>query len=401
MSHMPRIAIVGGSIGGLTAALVLRDLGCDVNVYERSTAELEARGAGIVLHPVTVRYFEERRHLDAARVSVSLPWLRFLDRDGSVAYEERTNYRFSSWNTLYRNLLACFDHNRYHLGHEMVDVEQDGRRARLRFANGATTSADLVVCADGVSSRSRAILQPHVAPRYAGYVAWRGTIPESELSPPTLRRLGDAITYHLTAEGHVLIYPIPGPSGELTPGRRTQGFVWYHNYADGDELHDLLTDRTGRRRDSSVPPGRMQDPHVAWARRYAAATFPPTIAEVVTRTVDPFVQVVLDVAVGRMAFGRVCLIGDAAILVRPHAGAGTAKACSDAWALGDALLEAGGDPQTALAAWAPRQLAVGHALMERARWMGDGSQFRHDWTPGDPRLRFGLFQAGDSVFDTP
>jgi 2,6-dihydroxypyridine 3-monooxygenase len=145
----------------------------------------------------------------------------------------------------------------------------------------------------------------------------------------------------------------------------------------------------------------MQDLHVAWARRYAAATFPPAIAEVVTRTVDPFVQVVLDVAVRGMAFGRVCLIGDAAILVRPHAGAGTAKACSDAWALGDALHEAGGDPQAALAAWAPRQLAVGRALMERARWMGDGSQFRHDWTPGDPRLRFGLYQAGDSVFDTP
>ena len=77
---MPKVAVVGGSVGGLTAALVLADLGCDVDVYERSTAELEARGAGIVLHPVTVRYFEEHRPLDVPGVMVRLPWLRFLDR---------------------------------------------------------------------------------------------------------------------------------------------------------------------------------------------------------------------------------------------------------------------------------------------------------------------------------
>ena len=57
MSHWPRVAIMGGSIGGLTAALVLRDLGCEVDVYERSTTALEARGAGIGLHPMTIRYF--------------------------------------------------------------------------------------------------------------------------------------------------------------------------------------------------------------------------------------------------------------------------------------------------------------------------------------------------------
>ena len=398
IAHPPKVAVVGGSVGGLTAALVLRDLGCEVDVFERSTAELEGRGAGIALHPITVRYFEQHRPPDLAEVVVELPWLRFLDRGGAVRYEERMNYRVSSWNTLYRNLLAAFDPGRYHLGCEMVGLDQDPDRATVRFAGGETAAADLVVCADGISSRARAILQPRAKLRYAGYVAWRGVVPEWELTRSTAERLGDAITYHLTDRGHILLYPIPGRSGETAPGRRLQSFVWYRNYAEGGELEDLLTDRTGARRGSSVPPGWLRGEHAAWAREYAAAHFPTAAAEVVAGTRDPFVQVVFDAAVDRMAFGRICLIGDGAVSVRPHAAAGTAKACADAWALGAALRKAEGDAVAALEAWEWPRLELGHALLERARWIGDGSQFRRDWTPGDPRLRFGLYEPGDAVF---
>jgi 2,6-dihydroxypyridine 3-monooxygenase len=52
-----RIAIVGGSLGGLTVALLLRDLGHDVTIYERSPVPLEQRGAGIGLLAETSRYF--------------------------------------------------------------------------------------------------------------------------------------------------------------------------------------------------------------------------------------------------------------------------------------------------------------------------------------------------------
>ena len=99
---MPRVGVVGGSIGGLTAALVLRDLGCEVDVFERSGTALEARGAGIGLHPMTTRYFSESSELDAAMVEIELPWLQFLSASGDRIYQERMNYRFSSWNTIYR-----------------------------------------------------------------------------------------------------------------------------------------------------------------------------------------------------------------------------------------------------------------------------------------------------------
>jgi 2,6-dihydroxypyridine 3-monooxygenase len=57
---MPRVIVMGGSLGGLTAALVLRDAGCDVRVFERSSSTLQARGAGIAALDATLRYLVER-----------------------------------------------------------------------------------------------------------------------------------------------------------------------------------------------------------------------------------------------------------------------------------------------------------------------------------------------------
>ena len=79
MSSWPRVAVVGGSLGGLTAALVLRDLGCQIDVFERSTAELESRGAGIVVLDETVRYVRERTDLDLDQLTTATGVLSSCD----------------------------------------------------------------------------------------------------------------------------------------------------------------------------------------------------------------------------------------------------------------------------------------------------------------------------------
>ena len=109
---------------------------------------------------------------------------------------------------------------------------------------------------------------------------------------------------------------------------------------------------------------------------------------------EPFVQAVYDIEVPRMVFGRICLIGDAAFAVRPHAAAGTAKAAEDGWALAEELTAAGGDVRGALAAWERRQLPLGRDLLTRSREIGDSSQFLGTFRPGDPRLIFGLYGPG-------
>src|ERR1700692_1684607 len=122
---MPRVAVMGGSLGGLTAALVLRDAGCDVRVYERSAAALEARGAGIAVLDETLRYFVERRHVSSDPLCLTTNWIRFLHADGTVQFEQRRRYRFSSWNTIYRALLECIEPDHYLLGHEVRTFSSD------------------------------------------------------------------------------------------------------------------------------------------------------------------------------------------------------------------------------------------------------------------------------------
>jgi 2,6-dihydroxypyridine 3-monooxygenase len=386
--------VVGGSLGGLTAALVLRDLGCEVDVFERSTAELESRGAGIVVLDATVRYFRERTDLDVGRITTSTGFLRYLGADGAVVYEEPRRYRYSSWHSVYRALLECFGRRRYHLGRQMAGLRQRDEEVEVRFADGAAAAYDLVVCADGITSGARAALQPRALPAYAGYVAWRGTVAERRLGRDAGDLLADSIVYQVLPGGHILLYPIPALDGSVEPGRRLANFVWYRNYRAGEELDDLMTDRDGVRRDITLPPGAAGARHLGELRATAAARLAPQLAEVVHRTEQPFVQVIFDIEVERMAFGRVCLLGDAAFALRPHAAAGTAKAAADAWALAEALAATRGDVEAALPRWERRQLAVGRAVLERTRRNGDKSQFEGTWRPGDPELVFGLYGPG-------
>jgi 2,6-dihydroxypyridine 3-monooxygenase len=395
MPAMPRVIVVGGSVGGLTTALVLRDAGCDVQVFERSPSSLQARGAGIAALGTTLRYLTERGGYQPSDVCSSTGWIRFLNRDGSIRHEQRHEYRFSSWTTIYRALLGLFDVGRYLLGADVTGFDADGGTVGVTLADGFHAEAGLLVCADGVNSAARARLLPQVRPGYAGYVAWRGTVPERELSAAARKTFTDALVYQVLDRSHILVYPIPGPDGALTEGDRLINIVWYVNVEPGAELDRLMTGRDGVRRPVSLPPGAATDEAVSRMRRTAAEAFAEPIAEVVTAVEEPFVQVVYDIEVPRMAFGRVCLVGDAAFAVRPHAAAGTAKAAADGWALADALTAAGGDVPAALAAWERSQLALGRQLLARTREVGDSSQVTGTFRPGDPKLIFGLYEPGN------
>ena len=387
-----RVAVVGGSMGGLTAALLLREAGHDVTVYERSGTELQQRGAGIGLLPATYRYLVERADIDLDEISTSTSYINYLDRDGRVIHEQPQPYRFSNWNTIYRSLLRCFGRDRYLLGHEVTDIKERNGAVRIALADGNEVEADLVVCADGIGSRARSRLLPDVTSEYAGYVAWRGLVSEKDLGKEGDALL-DAITYYVYANSHILVYPIPGLDGSVSAGDRLINFVWYRNYLAGSDLNDLMTDCDGKLHEMSLPPGAARPECVAELRSVATARLPELIANVVVAAKEPFVQTILDIEVPRMAFGRVCLIGDAAFAVRPHAAAGTAKAAADAWELASSLEEQP-DIEGALQTWEKRQLELGRDLLERTRRIGRRSQVDCNWSPGDPELIFGLYEPG-------
>ncbi len=156
-----------------------------------------------------------------------------------------------------------------------------------------------------------------------------------------------------------------------------------------------MTDRNGIVHDLSLPPGYVR-PEFEDELRVASEQLPPCLSEVARKTAEPFIQMIVDVEVPRMSFGTACLIGDAAFVARPHAGAGTAKAAADAWALAAALEGGECDVAAALSRWERTQLELGSRLVRRAREMGDRSQFGGGWPAGDPSLRLGLEIAGDS-----
>jgi 2,6-dihydroxypyridine 3-monooxygenase len=387
-----RVAIVGGSIGGLTAAVLLHELGHDVEVFERSSEALQSRGAGIVVLPMTEKYFTDKGGGED-RVSLQLKWWKYVDKGGNELSADADYFRFSSWNTVYRALLEEFPDDRYHLNAEMVGFDQDDDSVTLHLADDSTVTADLLVCADGVASIARSILLPEVGPTYTGYVAWRGVAHETDLSPETLAQFEDAMLYQVLDPGHILVYAIPDADGSIAPGSRLQNFVWYRNYTAGDEYQDLMTDIHGEVRSSSLPPGFLRATHLTEMRTSATQLAPP-IREVVLSSPEPFVQTVFDLESPRMVFGRICIIGDAAFSARPHVAAGTAKAAADAWGLREALSDTQ-DLATTLGLWETQQLELGRTVVERSREMGQRSQFEGTMMPGDPNWKFGLFEAGN------
>jgi 2,6-dihydroxypyridine 3-monooxygenase len=385
--------VVGGSIGGLTVALLLRDAGWEVDVCERSAAVLEGRGGGIVLHPATIRYLVERAGSTAAETGVSVRWVRYLDGAGRIAHQEPCSYRFTSYDFLYRRLLELYGRERYHLAEECIGLDDPGGRPGLEFASGRRVPADLVVFADGINSTGRRLVAPEAEPRYAGYVAWRGTLYDDQVDPSAFEALADAITYYVLPAGHVITYPIPTPESVAGPSR-LRNWLWYWNVPPGDELDNLLTGDDGTQFTTTVPRGLVPRDRLSELARRAKASLPPVLAEILIGTPEPFIQVIFDLEVERTTSGRACLIGDAAFTARPHIAVGTAKAADDAWTLTAALDSARGDVPQALSSWSRQQIALGAAAVARSRESGTRLQ-NGTWQVGEP-LPYGLYRVSDS-----
>ena len=270
--------IVGGSIGGLTAGVLLRDLGYEVDIYERSSNALMDRGAGIVVLPITERYFAERSGEDH-RVSLELPYWSYMNREGEITHADPDHFRFSGWSTIYRALIEEFGDERYHLESEMTGFDQLSDRVTMHLAGGSSVTGDLLVCSDGLGSTARSMLLPDVTPSYAGYVAWRGVTPEAELSDRARADLADAMIYQVLDHSHILVYAIPDHVGRTRQPHRVINFVWYRNYPEDGPYEALMTDRNGRWRGgdhasrygppTSFSPRCSRPPGLRWRRRFS------------------------------------------------------------------------------------------------------------------------------------
>lgn len=183
--------IVGGGIGGLSAAIALRRPGEEATVFGR-TGKLGEIGAGTSLWANAMKALRKLGLYDAVQ-AVGRP-LRSSGElrswRGEVFYEVSAaamEERFGDVNValhradLQKTLLAALDEDTVRLDAEFAGFEQDQGGALARFANGREERSDLLVGAYGLHSVVRRQLLGDGLPRYAGYTAWRGV---AELEDP-------------------------------------------------------------------------------------------------------------------------------------------------------------------------------------------------------------------------
>lgn len=380
-----KAVIVGGSVAGLFIGNMLHRAGWDVSIHERVGDDLASRGAGIARHAEMEPIMAAAGVTETGPLGIQVDGRVAVDRHGGQLGRFDFPQYLTSWSYVYNPLKAAFPADRYHGGRELVAVERDGARPVACFADGGAEPADLIVGADGFRSRVRGLLAPAVVPHYAGYVAWRGLVPETAL-PPAFRSNGfGQYCFCFPPGGQFIGYPVAGADDSVVPGRRRYNFLWYRHVPDGGPLADLLTDASGHTHEYSIPPPLIRDDLVRRLRRDAAADLPGPLAEAVALAAHPMLQPIYDVASERIAFDGVALIGDAAFVARPHAGIGVLKAGEDAHALARSLAD--GTPVAAgLERFEAERLPAGKAAVLLGRRLGAFIERGLDSPQSDPAL---------------
>lgn len=330
-----RIAIIGGSIASCSAAIELQRLGCEVDVYEQSTADFSERGVGIGAYQQFIELCQQRDLLDP-----DIPCIPFTQRQfvrlGENGSEQRLWHQSMSstvftWGQLYANLRKRVDDKHFHSGMRLLDATPRAEDSvELSFSNGQRLDCDLVLFADGHDSLGRQLLCPEHTPRYTGYITWRGVLPESAL--PYEQEALIAVHPH----GHAMCFYVPGDDGNCEPGQRKLTWFWY-SLANASELATLLQDRDGDQHPSALPPGKLTDSNKAQLLRHAQDLLPASLVKIIQGTEAPFIQGIFDSDPASYRHGPMLLLGDASALVRPHAGSGAIKAIQQAMDLADCL----------------------------------------------------------------
>lgn len=366
-----RVGVVGGSIAGTTAAVLLNRLGFDVTVLER-TSGLEERGGGIAVPHQVIADLVSRDLVDGAFRGVEAPHRAWCTKDGEVVLGrtlavQPLNTVALHWGLLYDQLRARLPEFAYQQGRDVVGVSAEGATSTVELAGGETATFDLVIGADGYRSRLRRQLFPEAETHYSGYPAWRGTIDESAIEDA--EPVDSSMQTVGTPQGHAPFYLVPGKQGQVEKGKRRLNWLWYEGSGASDAVLERV-DEDGRQSVRAIAPGELSGSQRDVLVRLAHEHLPPWHRNVVLDTPLPYLQPLVDLRLTSYVSGSVCVIGDAASVARPHTGSGTRKALEDAYALADALAGAP-DLATGLAEFDTARCAAGTALVDLGAELGN------------------------------
>jgi 6-hydroxynicotinate 3-monooxygenase len=369
----PRIAIVGAGLGGTTLALFLQQAGYDATLYEQAPA-LARIGAGINLGPNVTRIL---RHLglgertertgviprsrfsrawDTGEITFEIPVGGFADQYGAP---HLTMHR----GDLQEALTEAVRPGSLHFRKRLVDVTDTETAVKLHFADDTSTTADIVIGADGINSRLREILLGPEQPIYTGTVAYRSIFPRA--------LVGDMdIADHTKWWGidrHILFYFLTHARDEIyfvtgvpEPDWGSDNFA--PQPADMDRLRATFA-------------GFHSDVRTILAACPAATRWP-----ILERLPFPL-----------WSSGRIVLLGDACHPMAPNMGQGAAMAIEDAAVLANCIIAHGGEDTASIFAEYQSKRFDRTARVQR-------ESRENNWlrTPMDPGWLFGFDVLGDS-----
>ena len=326
-----RIAIAGGGIGGLAAAIALDRNGVDTIVLEQATA-IQAVGASLQLGPNATRLIAALGELERVRAIASRPdgvdFLRWDDGslllgvphgDDAEAYFGAPQLDFFRPD-LHTALVSALPQGVLRLGARVVGVDQRDDRVEVVLEDGARVTADALVAADGIRSPLRQQLVGVEDPVFSGTVVYRGVIPREraqDLHPDRINR------YWLGPGRHGVSYWVAG-------GRLLALNLGVQNADWGEESWTLETSA-----DEAL--AHLKGWHEGLRERVRRC------GRMLRGGV--FVRTALD----HWSFGRVTLLGDAAHAMEPFQAQGAAQAVEDAFVLGACVKAAGDDVVAAFA----------------------------------------------------
>lgn len=351
-----KILIIGGGIGGLGAAIALRDVGFEVEVYEQAR-ELREVGAGLTLWRNGLEALDYLGgHEAAVRAGAPLERSEITNPDGRVLNKFNALRLLPPESDmpagigihradLQRILRDRVGDGVVHLDHECAGVEEDGGRVTARFASGKEVHGDLLIGADGIHSVVRASLHGEEEPRFSGVGIWRAV---TRFEHPIAT--GDTLSQALGAGRRFVALPI----------------------GDG-RVYWVVTERVRQGLDRPTPDSKER-----LARDFADWHEPiPALVEA-----TPEAALLWDEAADRRLLdewgrGRISLLGDAAHLALPFAAQGASQALEDAVWLSRSL-DRQPDPVAALRAYED------HRQDRTAMIVRTGRRLGRLWNLGNP-----------------
>ena len=382
MPRAPRVAIVGGGIGGLAAALALEQRGAETIVCEQSPA-LSEIGAGLNLTPNAVkacRVLGIEQQVLGIGSGTDFLTIRSWNSGRVISRTRRGDFpkKFGAPNIgvhradLLDALAGALKTTQLRFDARCVGVESTARSAAARFADGSTVEADLVVGADGIHSAVRENLFGADKPRFTGCICWRG-MAEARAVPADIDTADGAMW--MGPHGHVVHYPVR--RGELINiVAHIDSDAWTEeSWTHECDVAEVLTTYA------------RWNPALTRLYPYSAHWYKWALHDR-----DPLPQ---------WSRGRVTLMGDAAHAMLPYLGTGAGMALEDACVLAAAISRSGDDLSAALVAYERARLPRTKAAVLGARARAKENHLASPWARLKRDVKFAWrerFGKDDSAF---